>query len=119
MVTAPAPEQAGRDPQAERDYAEFTGWWEAQGYDADHAQTFYGADVMAETFLAGMQAQRDLDAAQEPGPAPDARRALLDIVAELDRLDEPGPAADYIRMLAEYGLGEAPHPDGGGAEDGG
>ena len=53
------------------------------------------------------------DAAQQPQPAPDARRALLDIIAEVDRLDEPGPVADYIRLLAEYGLGEAPHPDGG------
>jgi hypothetical protein len=25
---------------------------------------------------------------------------------------EPAPRADYIRMLAEYGLGEGPHPDG-------
>ena len=49
-------------------------------------------------------------AAREPEPAPDARRALLDIIAEVGRLDEPGPAADYIRMLVEYGLGEAPHP---------
>jgi hypothetical protein len=70
VVTEPTPGRAGRDPQAEQDHAEFTGWWEAQGYDADHAQTFYGADVMAETFLAGMQAQRDLVAAQEPRAAP-------------------------------------------------
>ena len=26
--------------------------------------------------------------------------------------DEPGPEADHIRLLAEYGLGEAAHPDG-------
>lgn len=46
-------------------------------------------------------------------PAPDARRALLDIIDEVGRLDEPGPAADYIHLLARYGLGDAPHPGDG------
>lgn len=67
--------EVARDLQGEQDHAEFTGWWEAQGYDADHAQTFYGADVMAETFLAGMQAARDL-AAQDAQPAPGLAAAV-------------------------------------------
>lgn len=59
---------------------------------------------------AAAQAGYETRAVQDARPAPDSRRALLDIIAEVDHLDEPGPAADYIRLLAEYGLGEAPHP---------
>jgi hypothetical protein len=54
----------GRDLQAERDHAEWRGWFEAQGYTDGN----FEADSMAEAFLGGMQAQRDLDAAQQPQP---------------------------------------------------
>lgn len=50
-------------------------------------------------------------AQERPAPDGDARRALLDIIAEVDQLDEGGPTADWIRMLAEHGLGETSHPD--------
>lgn len=56
-----------------------------------------------------MACATDVGAAQQP--APDSRRALLDIIAAVEQLDEPGPEADHIRLLAEYGLGEAAHPD--------
>ena len=59
-----------------------------------------------------------MTAQTQDGAGPDGRRALLDIIAELDQLAEPGPTADYIRMLAEYGLGEAAHPDEGRHPDG-
>lgn len=66
MVTAPTPEQAGRDPQAEHDCAEWRGWMEANAY-STHPDDCEG---MAEAFAAGMQAERDLDAAQGPQPVP-------------------------------------------------
>jgi hypothetical protein len=51
-----------RDLQAEQDHAEFIGWFAAQGY-RDGA-TYLQGD-MADAFAAGMQAQRDLEAARE------------------------------------------------------
>lgn len=46
-------------------YAEFTGWFEAQ----DHgAYAEYGRDDMADAFVAGMQAARDLAAAEPEQP---------------------------------------------------
>lgn len=55
--------QTPRERQSERDHAEWLGWAEAQGIDpegTDYAE--YGADGLHEAFLAGMRAQRDLDA---------------------------------------------------------
>jgi hypothetical protein len=46
-----------RDVPAEQDYAEWRGWMEAQDYHFDDDS------YQAEAFAAGMQAQRDLDAA--------------------------------------------------------
>jgi hypothetical protein len=53
-------EAPGRDLQAEQDYAEFTGWLEAQGYNPDPDMVCGGGD-MRDAFFAGMQAARDLD----------------------------------------------------------
>jgi hypothetical protein len=52
-----------RDLQAEQDHAEWHGWMDAQGYD------FADDSYQAEAFAAGMQAERDLAAAQEPHAA--------------------------------------------------
>jgi hypothetical protein len=46
-----------RDLQAEQDRAEFTGWFEAQGYPSPEDR--YDGDEMGEAFAAGMQAARD------------------------------------------------------------
>jgi hypothetical protein len=56
----PTPGQTARDPQAERDYAEWRGWLDGQGYDFDDDS------YQAEAFTAGMEAERALTAAQEP-----------------------------------------------------
>jgi hypothetical protein len=53
----------GTYPQAEQDHAEFTGWMEAQGYNPDPDMVCGGGD-MADAFAAGMQAARELAAAQ-------------------------------------------------------
>lgn len=50
-----------RDLQGEREYAEFTGWMEAQGYPVEDCYPEHGSGDTAEAFYAGMQAQRDLD----------------------------------------------------------
>lgn len=95
--------------------------WEAQALKCGEAAALPGLALAAaleqSTFAAQLREcareLRDLVAQEpQPAPGPDARRALLDIIAEVDQLDEPGPAADWIRMLAEYGLGRAPHPGG-------
>lgn len=49
-----------RDPQAEREHAEWTGWYDGER-DTDEA------DASCEAFTAGMQAQRDLTAATGDG----------------------------------------------------
>jgi hypothetical protein len=68
------PAAAQRDVPAERDYAEWRGWMEAQDYHFDDDS------YQAEAFAAGMQAQRDLDAAT-PGTRPASY--LHDIVCHL------------------------------------
>jgi hypothetical protein len=67
---------AARDLQAEQDHAEWHGWMDAQGYD------FADDSYQAEAFAAGMQAERDLAATEEPQPVTDADR-LLDWAAKL------------------------------------
>jgi hypothetical protein len=91
-VSAPPPERAARDHQAEYANAEFTGWAEAQGIDPlgmDYAE--YGADGMRDAFAAGMQAQRDLAAAQEPHAAPELAEPVT--VAGVAYRDYPSLAA--------------------------
>lgn len=65
-----------RDPQGEREFAEFTGWMEAQGHDPGDDSVVYGSGDMIDAFTSGMQAQRDLDAAS---------RNWTEVMAELDR----------------------------------
>lgn len=66
-ATAATPAQADRDRADEEITREFAGWAEAQGYDDSELYSFAEMD---EAFAAGMQAARDLDAAQPPRPAP-------------------------------------------------
>ena len=128
-MTAPGP----RDPQAEQDHAEFTRWMDAQGY-------VDPLGIVSEAFLAGLQVQRELDAATlaaevraghvriETRPAPErlaaSDRIVRDILESLCRRDGlslestvvPGePARNYA--LAErlgighvFGLPDAPQP---------
>lgn len=63
---------AERDPQAEQDHAEWRGWMEAQGYQFDDDS------YQAEAFAAGMQAQRDLDAAAGPQTSPPGKATIRD-----------------------------------------
>jgi hypothetical protein len=57
---------AERDYAAERDHAEWLGWAEAQGYATDDGYVEFDSGDMRDAFAAGMQAQRDLDAATKP-----------------------------------------------------
>jgi hypothetical protein len=79
----------------------------AQAY--DYANRPRGRDWAA---VPPDQVARIVTGALESLEFDDSQRALLDIIAAVDHLDEPGPEADHIRLLAEYGLGEAAHPDG-------
>lgn len=105
-VTAPEPPGMRLDFTA-RDLAE--DWLDEASRPGDDRER------LAEAFVAGHDERARLVpvAAAPAQPAPDARRALLDIIGEIALLDEPGPAADYICLLARYGLGEAPHPGDG------
>lgn len=60
---AAVPGQADGGPE----YAEFSHWMKAQGNDL-HAYAEYGSNDMAEAFEAGMRAQRDLAAQEQPAP---------------------------------------------------
>jgi hypothetical protein len=59
--------EVARDLLAEQEHAEWTGWMDAQGYATSQRQGSegYGGGDMFDAFKAGMQAARDLDAAQE------------------------------------------------------
>jgi hypothetical protein len=54
--------EVARDFQAEQEHAEWSGWMEAQGFPRHEG---YAGGDMFDAFKAGMQAQRDLDAAQQ------------------------------------------------------
>ena len=60
--------EVARDQRAEETKREFDGWFEAQGLDD---QGRFDQDEMQFAFESGMQAERDLDAKQEPKPAPE------------------------------------------------
>lgn len=107
-----------RDLQGEGDYAEFTGWLEAQGYNPDPDMVCDGR-VMRDAFMGGMQAARDLAAVQESQAAAGWRVALEMIasgdvksaaacagVAERALAGDPLPGS--IRRVAAQGDGAAP-----------
>jgi hypothetical protein len=77
-----------RDQQAEQDHARFTGWMESRSY-STHPDD---CDGMAEAFTAGMQAQRDLDAA-----------AIESEIASLaDQRNRVSDTADQLRAQARH-----------------
>lgn len=105
----PAPQAAGQAP------LEALGWVLGELIsDVEHVIASGNAGYIDRDMLDDYRERAAAIAAAAPAPAaaPDSRRALLDIIDTVDHLDEPGPEADHIRLLAEYGLGEAAHPDG-------
>jgi hypothetical protein len=115
-----------RDPEAEQDHAEFTGWFEAQGY---NSREHFDEDFMAEAFTAGMQAQRDLDDAtlaaevraghvhietDEPQPAPELQAGEIVYLYHwrFDRGEEFG----LYRHAADADARAAQHADEGLSE---
>jgi hypothetical protein len=108
--------EVARDLQAEEVTREFAGWAEAQGYDDSELYSFAEMD---EAFAAGMQAARDLDAAQER-PArfgatggPQLRLALCGDhpgEAHAQILDHPAAGLDAwvcLRQLADVAESDA------------
>jgi hypothetical protein len=94
-----------RDPQAEQDYTEFTGWWEAQGW--HDGQTCDFSDLR-NAFGAGMRAARDLAAAHHPQPAPGHMLVMRGTIAlrdaEIEQLrtrmaDLEAERDDYAKTL--------------------
>jgi hypothetical protein len=80
-------DRAQRDLAAEETSREFGGWFEAQGYPSPEDR--YDGDEMAEAFTAGMQAQRDLDAAAAP-------RSVADRIAEDTRAYVSTRAGSFV-----------------------
>lgn len=112
---------AERDQQAERDHAEFAGWFEAQ----DYTTGAFESDSMAEAFTAGMQAARDLGdwfevgdadagtlpAAPRPAPERDKLRDALEDIARAAQgsIDASLPTDhDWFVSRAMEGLGWLP-----------
>lgn len=112
---------AERDQQAERDHAEFAGWFEAQ----DYTTGAFESDSMAEAFTAGMQAARDLGdwfevgdadagtlpAAPRPAPERDKLRDALEDIARAAQgsIDASlPPDYDWFVSRALEGLGWLP-----------
>ena len=99
-MTAATPGQP-RDRHAEQDHAEFARWYEAQGYGKPDEE--FGAGEMADVFTAGMQAQRDLDAAQHPKPVSTGQQLAYDEdreAEEIAREDDDGERDTARRMDA-------------------
>lgn len=66
-MSAVTPGRAARDLRAEEAKSEFDGWFAAQGNDPGDDYAEYGSGDMAESFAAGMQAERDLTAVTGDG----------------------------------------------------
>lgn len=66
-MSAVTPGRAARDLRTEEAKSEFDGWFAAQGNDPGDDYAEYGSGDMAESFAAGMQAERDLTAVTGDG----------------------------------------------------
>lgn len=79
-----------RDLAAEETHAEWLGWAEANGYRNELAA--YGYDDVRDAFTAGMQAERDLAAAQPPESTTAERDSYRDVLRLLASADPLTPA---------------------------
>jgi hypothetical protein len=103
MAEATRATPPARDLQAERDSAEFAGWAEAQGYGDDELYSFA---EMEETFMAGMQAARDLAAVTGYGTLAERVTRLAETWENHPQLTEEG---QLLRELGEILRDELHH----------